>query len=281
MCFALLCAGITLLIAVAGCQSGQLKWPPSIREASTRRDLQKADALIAKKDDLQAAQLLEKIVRREPNHAGARARLGRLALASGDYAQAAENFRAALRNQPDSFEYALSLARCLARLAESSMDREKMMEAAARAYCFAQMLDPQGYTATIELAACYREQGAFEKAAAALKDALKHYPDAADLHAQLGEAYHAQNLRDAALGEFRAALILDPDNLAAHNGCGRVNAELARQGGPKGSIARERAIAHFRRSLQVCADQPQVRHTLQELEPYQWKAVTAIETAPE
>jgi len=279
--FGLLCAGVMMLIAVAGCQKGGTNLLASFREASTRRDLEKADALIAAKDDGQAALLLEKIVRREPHHAGARARLGRMAYASGDYEHAAEHYRAALRTEPDSLDYALALARSLARLAATSIDRDKMMEAAARAYCYAQLLDSQGFTATIELATCYSELGAFDKAEAALKDAIKQHPNVADIHAQLGEVYHARNRFDAALSEFRAALLLDPGNLAAHNGCGMVNAELARSGGPKGSIARERAIAHFRRSLQVCADQPRVRQAMQQLEPYQWKTVTAVEEAPE
>jgi tetratricopeptide (TPR) repeat protein len=153
------------------------------------------------------------------------------------------------------------------------MDRDKLLQSAARAYQYAQSLKPDNLMATLELAACYREYGEFAKATSTLHDAAKLHPQSSAIHTQLGEVYHAQGRFDEALAEFKTALRLDPGDFAAHNGCGVVNAAVAQARGPKGSMARARAIAHFRRSLELSGDQPQVRRALQRLEPYQWTVV--------
>jgi len=279
--FAMVCAGVTILLAIAGCQNGGTRLLAPLQEANTRREIERADQLISEKQANEAAAILDDIVRKDPNNHAVHARLGRIRFDSGDYATAAQHYRAALRVEPSCFHYALALAQCQSRLAATSMDRDKTMDAAARAYQYAQSLDPQSFAATIQLAACYREQGAFDKACKALQDAGKLYPNAAVIHTQLGEVFLAQIQCDAAMREFKAALKIEPTNLAAHNGCGAVNAALSQAGGAKGAMARERAIAHYRRSLQIDDKQPGIRNALQDLEPYQWKTVTVTEDSPQ
>ena len=81
------------------------------------------------------------------------------------------------------------------------------------------------------------------------------------------------------MDHFNQALRTDNRDSAAHNGCGLVNRALAEAGGARGSLARERAIAHFRRSLQINPHQPQIRSMLEQLAVYEWKAVTVTEEA--
>ncbi|MBI5762660.1 MAG: tetratricopeptide repeat protein [Planctomycetes bacterium] len=279
--FAALCIGITLLLVAAGCQNGGTLKVGGLREPTVDDELRQGDRLYAEQDENGARAVYERIVLKQPTHAGVNARLGRMAFQHGNYDEAVSRFREAMKAEPGNFHFALCLAQTLSRIATTAMDRPKAMEAAARAYRHAQSLDRTNFTATIQLAMCYREQGDFDKALETLREAARLYPNAAPIHVQLGEIYHSQNEFTKALEEYNLALKNDPKNLAAHNGCGVVNTALASKGGAKGSLARERAVAHFRRSLALNTNQPQIRGMLDQLEPYQWKAVTVAEEAPE
>ncbi|MEK6642762.1 MAG: tetratricopeptide repeat protein [Planctomycetota bacterium] len=276
--FFALCLGITLLLAATGCQSnGTL----TVSRPTIDDQLRQGDRLFAEQKEDEARAVYESILVKSPAHAGVNARLGRMAFHAGRYDEAVQRFREAMKAEPNQFHYALCLAQTLSRLATTAMDRPKAMDAAARAYRYAQSLDPTNFTATIQLAMCYREQGEFDKAIDTLNEAAKRYPNAAPIHVQLGEIYHSQNDFAHATEEYNLALKNDPNSLAAHNGCGVVNTSISSNGGAKGSIARERAVAHFRRSLALNGNQPQIRNMLNQLEPYQWKAVTVVEESPE
>lgn len=279
--FTALCVGVTLLLAISGCQHGSGSVLTDFREAAVRRSLERGDALIAQQDREGAAQVYQDALRKNPNHPALNARLGHLYFQNGEYERAAGFYRTALKADSNCFHYALSLAQCQSRLAATSLDRDRQMEAAARAFQFAQSLDPQNFTATIQLAMCYREMGDFGQATTILMEAVRQHPQAAIIHTQLGEIYHSQNDLDHALAEFKTALTCDSKDLAAHNGCAVVNTAIAQAGGSKSCIARERAVAHFRRSLQLNSQQPQVRAMLEQLEAYEWKAVTVTEDPPQ
>ena len=279
--FVALCLGVTLLLAITGCQSNGANALTGIREAQVRRALERGDRLFEEENLAGAAQVYQDALKKDPGQPVVNGRLGRLYFQNGDHERAASYFRTALKSDPTCFHYALSLAQCQSRLAATSIDRERQMEAAARAFQFAQTLDPQNVTATVQLAMCYRELGDFDKALQILREAAAQHPSAAVIHTQIAEIYHAQNDLNRALEEFKLALKLDGRDLAAHNGCAIVNTAIAENGGAKGSIARERAIAHFRRSLQINPQQPQIRSTLEQLEPFQWKAVTVSEELPQ
>ena len=279
--FTALCVGVTLLLAISGCHNSSGNLLTGLRESGIRKSLERGDELMGKQDIAGATQVYQQALHKDPNHPVLNARLGHIYFQNGDFERAAGYYRTALKADPNCFHYALCMAQCQSRLATTSMDREKQMEAAARAYQFAQSLDPQNFTATIQLAMCYREMGDFGQATTILLEAARQHPQAAIIHTQLGEIYHSQNELDHALAEFKTALACDPKSLAAHNGCAIVNTAIAQAGGSKGSIARERAVAHFRRSLQLNPQQPQVQSMLQQLEAYEWKAVTVTEEPPQ
>jgi tetratricopeptide (TPR) repeat protein len=270
-----------LLLVISGCQSSSTNILSGMGESGVRSALERGDRLIAASNPDGAGKVFQDTLNKYPQHPVLNGRLGGLYFQRGDYERAASYYRTALKSDPNCFHYALTLAQCQGRLAATSIDRDKKMEAAARAYQFAQTLDPQNFTATIELAMCYREIGDYSKAVEILRDAAREHPNAAIIHTQLGEIYHSQNDLDHALDEFSLALKCDGRNLAAHNGCALVNTARAQESGAKGSIARERAVAHLRRSLQINPHQPDVRGMLDRLEPYQWKAVTVTEEAPQ
>lgn len=275
--FKVLCVVIMLMLVINGCQSSGANILTGIGEREIRSALDRGDRIIAAGNSDGAARVYQDALNKHPQHPVLSGRLGGIYFQRGDYERAAGYYRAALKSDPNCFHYALTLAQCQGRLAATSIDRDNKMEAAARAFQFAQTLDPQNLTATIELAMCYREIGEYDKALEILKDAANEHPNAAIIHTQVGEIYHSQNDLDRALEEFNLALACDGRNLAAHNGCAMVDAARAREGGAKSSIARERAIAHLRRSLQINPHQPEIRGMLDRLEPYQWRAVTVTE----
>jgi tetratricopeptide (TPR) repeat protein len=267
------------LLLLSGCSQGG--GIASLFDGGVRKDLEQADALLADQRHDEAAELYEQITQRKPGHPEANGRLARICFQRGDYDRAMRCYREALKTKPDSFPYALGLAQSLSRLAMTAPQRDKVMDAAARAYRYAQSLDPKNFTAVTQLAMCYREQGDFTRAIETLQEAAKLYPNAAVIQTQLGEIYHSQNQIEPALACFQRALELDAKNVEAHNGCGMVNVALSQSGGIRATITRERAVAHFKRSLQLYDRQPQIRTMLNQLEPYQWRAVTVSDEAGE
>jgi len=234
------------------------------------------ERLLAEHNAPAAAKSFEAALRLDPRNARANARLGRILAQSGELELAAEHYARAVRSCPTSFEYALALARCYSRQAATSLEKERLLQAAARAYRHAQSLDSTSFSVTLELARCYRHLGETQWAISSLKEAAALNPRAAEVHAELGAIYHRCGDHAASVSEYAIALREDGDNCQYHNGIGRAYMALARAGGSAGARAREQAIAHFRRSLEIDSTQAYVKGMLRRLEPYQWQAVRII-----
>lgn len=71
-------------------------------------------------------------------------------------------------------------------------------------------LRPQLEPALIGLANVRQAQGRAEEAKACFEEATKAHPASANAHALLGEFYHTQGQKDAALRELNKAIELDP-----------------------------------------------------------------------
>jgi tetratricopeptide (TPR) repeat protein len=262
-------AGLLAIVLLAsGCRHGDA-WGmmDPVHRAVARQDAAKGCDLAAKGDDAAASAAFQGAVSHDPHNAIAHANLGRIEAAAGHPDEAVRHYQIAVRSAPESSEYAFALADCLDRMSETSLDRQRTGDAAIRAYLHARGLDPNNLETTIRLGACYRRQGAFAEAIAVLREAETLDSTSARVHNELASTFEDLGDGNKALAEYTEALKIDPNNLAAHNGCGAINIMLSRRSEGEHPLARQRAIAHLRRSLEIDGEQPRIRALLTDLEP--------------
>jgi serine/threonine protein kinase/Tfp pilus assembly protein PilF len=122
-----------------------------------------------------------------------------------DDAAARKEFEEAIRIDPDFAIAYLRLGQTLEREANSPLVTatfKKAMDLSARA--------PEKERMLIESRYALRVEKDRAKATAILKELVAKYPREKELHVELGSAYLGSD-PDAAMAEFRAALVLDPD----------------------------------------------------------------------
>jgi eukaryotic-like serine/threonine-protein kinase len=155
-----------------------------------------------------------------------------LALAGKGQADAAiDEFRAALKLQPDDAAAHYNLGTALACRGQ--------VDAAIDEYRAAIRLKPANALAHLGLGTALASKGQVDAAIAEYRAALKHQPDDAAAHLNLGTALTCKGQADAAIAEFRAALKLQPDDAAAHYNLGTA---LAGQGQVDAAIAEYRMV---------------------------------------
>ena len=282
------CTLATLLVFGAGCPRATRNITQPVNESLARQDVCTGQALLARSDQEGAIAAFERAVDRDPRNAAAQAELGRLLAAKGDFEGAADHYREALKTDPMNLQYALAPADLLQRQAETSTDRQGVLQAAVRAYAHAHWVDPASVDALAGLGRCLRLLGEFEAATEALCEAIAADPKSASARIELAAIHYLQGDYAEALVEYDRVLEVDPENCTAHNACGVINLRLSRDQGRSGTdvaggspasftgpagasnlpstIARERAVAHFRKSLQIDPDQPRIRVLLEALQ---------------
>lgn len=259
----------------SGCSGvkGGFRWP----QQDARAGSEKAQQPPARQSDEAALAQWEAELRDDPANPIAHRQIAEVYARQAEYKLAAEHFAAALKLVPDSFQTAMDLARCYVRLASTSMDRPRYLEAAARAYRHAQSLNTGSFKATLELAQCYRHLGETRKALEALRSAAQLYPESAEVNGELAAVYHRSGDYATAIKYYRRAIQSSPPDARLECGIGRSYAALARAGGPTGGKAREQAVAHLRRALELDPEDGSARGILARLEPYQWRSITVIQ----
>lgn len=249
---------------LGGCQARRSdSLAGSFDRAMARWDLRSAERLLADGRPHDARPHLVSAVRRNPAEPAAHALLARLDAEAGDDASAVEHYRAALRYAPDNVSYATALSSCLLRRAQTSFDRQEDLEAALRAASHARWLAPRDATTSMHCATCLRRLGRHEEAVRFLQDLHRQDPTNARILVETGLALEEAGQPQAAYDMYRHALGIDRTSAAAHNGCAR--ASLAMLQNAAASLGARRAIAHFRKSLQLSPDQPAVQQSLNEL----------------
>ncbi len=167
-----------------------------------------------------AVDVVQDIIRRDPNNLDARKLLGRIYLRSlgdmqsGTQSQAVlklaiEQFEQIVRIQPNNIEDRLLLGR-LYRLNNDHLKAEQEFKTAVR-------LKPDSEEAVTTLAYLYNEEGNPQRAA----DVLASVPEAsrtAKLYAALGFTYEQQKNYKKAVDAYRKAVEQDHDNLDAMRG---------------------------------------------------------------
>lgn len=247
-----------------------------IHKSTAAWELRRAEDHAERGRDDAAADAFQRAIRHDPRCAAAHAGLGRLRSRQGALDLAAGSFRSAVKYDPQRFEYAMELADCLRIGAAQHADPRVQLVDAIRAYQYAESLDRTRYEPVFGIGVSYRLLGDVDRALDHLRRAIALNPAAIAPHIEKAAVHLARNEFRNALAEYRHVLEVDPDNVSAHNGSGRVNAILARARGPRGALARERAVAHFRRSLELGADQADIRNALAELEVYRYPGVQIV-----
>jgi tetratricopeptide (TPR) repeat protein len=256
-----------MCLTLAGCRQGG--WTAMTRpfnEAVARRHAQQAERLSDRGDEAGAAEAYEAALDHDPQNAVLHAEAAAVYARRGQVDFAVGHYQAAVRADSNNAEYALALAETLMRHAENSVDRRELLKAAERAYAHARWLAPERLDAALGSARCLRQLGRMTEAAQVLREAERLDPSSPAVHIELASIEEEMGNADAALGEYGQALKLDPDNVTAHNACGLLNLEMSRRMGSQRPLARERAVAHFRKSLEVDPNQPRICEHLSQLE---------------
>lgn len=254
-------------LALSGCRHGDLAaMTRPFHQAAARHHARQADACSIRGDDAGAAMAYETALNHDPHNAAMHANAAATYARRGQLDFAVGHYQAAVRADPNSIEYALALAQTLVRHAAASVDRRERLEAGARAYRHALWLDPARLDASVGLASCYRSLGRSNEAIQTLREAATLDPSSVRVRMELASIHEELGDDDAALTEYAQALRLDPDNVAIHNACGSLNLALSRKSKDRRPLARERAVAHFRKSLDISPDQPSIHALLTQLE---------------
>jgi Tfp pilus assembly protein PilF len=267
---------VACVLGTCGCEKSQTPGlVTSFKHLLARDAVQRGERSLASGDEAAATAAFKKAVAYDGHDAQAQAALGRICTRAGRMESAVQHYQAAVRNAPESAEYALALAESLRRLAETSIRRPEALQAAVRAYRHVRWLDPENADAGLGLGVCYHQLGQFAEAMVVLRETESLAPSAPGVRIELGSLAEDRSDYDTALAEYSQALKLHPENLAAHNGAGRVSMKIARQTRSSNPLAYARAMAHFRKSLELDANQPQVRQWLAELHEGQASSVSS------
>lgn len=233
-----------------------------VRRTVARQQVSEGERLLAWSRPREAQAAFQRAEKADPHNATAHGRLGELFARDGEYERAAEEYRLALRANPNHLGYALGLGDSLRHSAETSMQRPQVYAAAIRVYRYARSLYPVNVQAAIGLGISLHQTGAHRQAAETLKEVQRLRPGSTEVHNALAAAYDALGDEETALRQCAMTLKLDSANLLAHNRAARINLRISRQGGEASSLALRRARHHLRRSLRIDPAQPRIRELL-------------------
>jgi tetratricopeptide (TPR) repeat protein len=171
----------------------------------------------------EAEQLSNQTLAADPNHAGAKLMLVRLAAAQSSPALAEQKLRQVVAAHPDSFEGLMTLAWRLCW--EGDVDE-------AISFCKrALQLRPNSSPPHYQLGCCYNRKGRHAEALLCFEKSLAINPSAAIAHHQRGVALRALNRVPEAAEAFEKALSLDPKLAAAYEDMGEIYLEHGNVGG--------------------------------------------------
>ena len=274
------CAARLLLIApcalfILGCSTNDRLLAPIV-QSGARFEVRRGRDLLSKNQIDWARSAFSRAVDLDPQNADAHAGLGEIAVQRKDHAAAVEHFRSAVKYDPGSYNYAITLADFL-RNGLGEFGDENAINSTMRAYDYAHHLQPDRIEPLVAMAMCQRLLGEYDVAMKSIQEALRINPSSGAAHNEKASIYQARAEYRNALAEYHQALELNPNDLDAHNGCGEIYTLLARSRGTKGSLNREQALAHFRRSLQISERQPRIREMIDALAPYEYRGVSVSE----
>jgi len=256
---------LLLVVCAGGCRHGASGPFDAAYEQLAARSTTRGNELAAGEDFAGAAAAYARALRYWPGSAAAHMGAGRAAEALGDADKAIEHYGEAVKDAPSESVYAVALGDALRRKAVTSMDRDALVDAALRAYRHALSVDAGSRRAAQGIGLCHRLDGRTDQAIEAFRHAARMDDGSAEPHFLLAGLYESMSRYSDAMRAYRLALKLAPEDARIHNACAAMNARLADVGGPSRRLARQRAIAHYRRSLEILPDQPKVLAEMEKL----------------
>lgn len=173
------------------------------QQTEARRHMAHAAELLRNKQYAEAEDEYRAAIRRDPQDADLHIGLGMVLGRKGDWdGQIAED-REALRLNPNNDRAHLSLGSALARKGNQGGATEEYREAIR--------LNPNNEAAHISLGIRLSQMGDWDGAIAEYSEALRLYPNGYAVHYSLGMAYEHKGNRQAALQEYRTAYELNPN----------------------------------------------------------------------
>lgn len=255
-----------------GCSGGPVR---SISDSVASQSIERGREALAAQDLGEAKAQFARAIRHDGKCAAAHAGLGQVYARRKKWEKASDCFSSAMKLDPRDASYCVGLGNVLLQKAETSMDRAKCLESAIRVFRHAQTIDAGSYPAAMGLASCYRQAGDFDRAIDSLRQAQRVNAAAAEPHTVLAGVYEAQRQPEKAMEEYKTALKLAPEDPVVHNACAALNLQIVESGGPDAAMARQRAAAHYRKSLELDSMQPQIRRALAGLEQFEKDAMWA------
>lgn len=256
---------LLLIVGAGGCRHGAIGAFDTAYEQLAARATARGNELAAAEDHAGAAEAYDTALGYWPGCATAHMGAGRAAEALGDADKAIEHYGEAVKNAPSESVYAVALGDALRRKAVTSIDRDALVDAALRAYRHALSIDAGSRRAAQGIGLCHRINGRTDQAIEAFRHAARMDDGSAEPHFLLAGLYESLSRYPESMRAYRVALKLAPEDARIHNACAAMNARLADVGGPSRRLARQRAIAHYRRSLEIEPDQPKVVAEMEKL----------------
>lgn len=190
-----------------------------------------ATAALQRRDVMQAQQLLEKVIKKDPKYKNAHRSLGAILMAQNRPADALAEFQKEEEISPDdvrTIQSAVYVANLTGNKDLAVAEARKLMKA-----------DPTNQTAASTLAGLLTDQKKYSEAVEVLETAVKNAPDSANLQCQLGDVYLKNKQPEQAVSHFKtavehednAAMMLN--NIAYALADARISLDLAKQYGEK------------------------------------------------
>ncbi|MDB4285648.1 tetratricopeptide repeat protein, partial [bacterium] len=194
-------------------------------------------ALFSKGQYDEAIEHYREALRIKPDFEPAHNNLGNALFVKGQFDDAIKHYREALRLNPDSFDAHNNLG-----VALRSKD---LIDDVIKHYREALRLNPDYIDAHNNLGIVLKSKGLIDDAIKHYREALRLNPDYEKAHNNLGNALFSRGQTDDAIKHFREAIRLKPDFAEAHNSLGNVFFE-------KGQF--DRAIEYFREAIRLKPD---------------------------
>jgi tetratricopeptide (TPR) repeat protein len=185
------------------------------------------------------------IVEKSPNKNRPHNNLGKTYLGGGRTTEALEEFKTAVRLNPDNPLSRYNLG--------TAYDSVGLTDAAIEQFLAAIKLKEDYADAHDNLGLSYGKKGLFDKAIEEFKLALRLTPDYASTHSNLALAYRLKGSLGEAVAEYQIALKLQPGNADAHNNLGVVYWQMHQP---------DKAIEEVRAAVRLAPDNEEFRRNL-------------------
>jgi len=208
---------------------------PQLAVAQTIEELfQQGNAAQEAKNYSQAEAIWRRVIKLDPNNAGAYDNLGNALSDQGKLGEAIAAYRQAIQLDPKSANAYNGLG--------VALRKQGKLEEAIAAYRQAIQLDPKDAYPYNGLGNALSDQGKLEEAIPAYRQAIQLDPKYAAAYYNLGNALSDQGKLGEAIAAYRQAIELDPKNTLVYNGLGNAL---------RGQKKLDEAIATYRKAIEL------------------------------